>query len=99
MADLNLLLLEFFTLLGIIIFIFGFSVISTEPTLIIFAIILIFVLTLPYVQIIYEIETLMFNYGLENELLFRILYPYSKLIIIFIGIFLIIELIYIFLFN
>ena len=99
MADLNFVLLEFFSLIAVIILIFSFSAISAEPLIIILAILILSILVFPYFQIVYEIEEFMVNYGFENDIFFKNIFPYTKIIIIFIGIFLFVELIYIFLFN
>lgn len=98
MSELNLILFEFFSLLAFFIFIFAFSVISGEPIAIFISIVLFFIFLIPFFQILNEIEVFVFSEGFET-VFFKTVVSYSKLIVIFIGIFLFIELIYVFLFS
>ena len=98
MSELNLILFEFYSLLVFFIFIFAFSVISAEPIAIFISIVLFFIFLVPFFQILNEIEVFAFSEGFET-VFFKTVVSYSKLIVIFIGIFLFIELIYVFLFS
>jgi hypothetical protein len=99
MVDMNFVLLEFFSLIAIIILIFSFSAISAEPLIIIMAIFILSILVFPYLQIVNVIEEFMFDSGFENEDLFHMIYPFTRIVILFVGIFLVVELFYVFLFN
>jgi len=98
MSELNLILFEFYLLLVFFIFIFAFSVISAEPITIFISVVLFFIFLMPFFQILNEIEVFVFSEGFET-VFFKTVVSYSKLLVIFIGIFLIIESIYVFLFN
>jgi hypothetical protein len=98
MSELNLILFEFYLLLAFFIFIFAFSIISAEPVAIFISIVLFFIFLIPFVQILNEIEVFAFNEGFET-VFFKTVVSYSKLIVVFIGIFLFIELVYVFLFS
>ncbi len=98
MSELNLILFEFYSLLVFFIFIFAFSVISAEPIAIFISIILFFIFLMPFFHILNEIEVYAFSEGFET-IFFKTVVSYSKLLVIFIGIFLFIELIYVFLFS
>jgi hypothetical protein len=98
MSELNLILFEFYSLLAFFIFIFAFSAISAEPIAIFISLVLFFVFLIPFFQILNEIEVFVFSEGFET-VFFKTVVPYSKLLVIFIGIFLFIELIYVFLFS
>jgi len=98
MSELNLILFEFYSLLAFFIFIFAFSVISAEPIAIFISLVLFFIFLMPFFQILNEIEVFAFNEGFET-VFFKTVVSYSKLIVIFIGIFLFIEMIYVLLFS
>ena len=98
MSELNLILFEFYSLLAFFIFIFAFSVISAEPISIFISIVLFFIFLIPFFQILNKIEVFAFSEGFET-VFFKTVVSYSKLLVIFIGIFLCIELIYVFLFS
>ena len=98
MSELNLILFEFYSLLVFFIFIFAFSVISAEPIAIFISIVLFFIFLMPFFQILNEIEVFAFIEGFET-VFFKTVVSYSKLLVIFIGIFLFIELIYVSLFS
>ncbi len=98
MSEINLIIFEFYSLLAFFIFIFAFSVISAEPIAIFISIVLFFIFLMPFFQILNEIEVFAFSKGFET-VFFKTVVSYSKLIVIFIGIFLFIELIYVFLFS
>lgn len=98
MSELNLILFEFYSLLAFFIFIFAFSVISAEPITIFISIVLFFIFLMPFFQILNEIEVFAFGEGFET-MFFKTVVSYSKLLVVFIGIFLFIELIYVFLFS
>lgn len=98
MAELHIILIEFFLLVALFIFLFAFSIISAEPITVFISIVLFFIFLIPFLQVLNEISLVVFNEGLEAILLNSII-SYSKFIITFIGFVLIIELIYISFFS
>jgi len=98
MPELDLILIEFFLLIALFVFIFTFSIISTEPMTVFISIVLFFVFLVPFFQVLNEISLVVFNEGLEATLLNSII-SYSKFIIIFIGVILVVELIYVSFFS
>jgi len=98
MSELYLILIEFFLLIALFVFVFTFSIISAEPMTVFISIILFFVILVPFFQVLNDISLVVFNAGFEATLLNSII-SYSKFIIIFIGVFLVVELIYISFFS
>ncbi len=98
MPELYLILIEFFLLIALFVFVFTFSIISAEPMTVFISIILFFVILVPFFQVLNDISLVVFNAGFEATLLNSII-SYSKFIIIFIGVFLVVELIYISFFS
>ena len=98
MSEFNLIIFEFYSILAFFIFIFAFSVISAEPIAIFISLVLFFIFLMPFFQILNDLEIFAFSEGLET-VFFKSVVSYSKLIVLFIGIFLFIELIYVFLFS
>jgi hypothetical protein len=94
MTELALILLEFCIIFGLYILLFGFSAVSGEPIIIIVTIMIFLILMSPFIQIINEIEEIIFFNGLNEILIFNNMVPISKFILILIGIFLILELVY-----
>ena len=98
MPELYLILIEFFLLIALFVFVFTFSIISAEPMTVFISIVLFFVILVPFFQVLNDISLVVFNAGFEATLLNSII-SYSKFIIIFIGVFLVVELIYISFFS
>jgi len=98
MSNFTLNLLQFFLLVSLFIFIFLYSITSSELTTIFGALIVFLVLLFPFLQILNEIEIFMFNTGIDTYL-FEMITSYSKFFIIFIGVFLIAELFYVVFFG
>ena len=98
MSELHVILIEFFLLIALFVFVFTFSIISSESMTVFISIVLFFVFLVPFFQVINEINLVVFNEGFEATLLNSII-SYSKFIIIFIGVFLVVELIYISFFS
>ncbi len=98
MPELHVILIEFFLLIALFFFVFAFSIISTESMTVFISIVLFFVFLVPFFQVINEINLVVFNEGFEAILLNSII-SYSKFIIIFIGVILVVELIYITFFS
>jgi len=98
MSEFNLIVIEFFLLLALFFFIFAFSIISSESITVFISIVLFFIFLIPFFQVLDEISLVVFNEGFEATLLYSII-SYSKFVIIFIGLFLFVELVYVSLFN
>ena len=94
MSNFTLNLLQLFILVSLFIFIFLYSITSSELTTVFVSIILFLIFLIPFLQILNEIEIFMYNTGIDNSLFITII-SYSKFFIIFIGVFLIAELFYI----
>ncbi len=98
MSNFTLNLLQFFLLVSFFIFIFLYSITSTELTTIFGSLIIFLIFLIPFLQILNEIEIFMFNTSFDI-LLFETIISYSKFFIIFIGVFLIAELFYVIFFG
>ncbi len=98
MSNFTLNLLQFFLLVCFFIFIFLYSITSTELTTIFGSLILFLIFLIPFLQILNEIEIFMFNTSIDI-LLFETIISYSKFFIVFIGVFLIAELFYVIFFG
>jgi hypothetical protein len=98
MSEFHLIVIEFLLLLALFFFIFAFSIISAEFIVVFISIVLFFIFLIPFFHVLNEISLVGFNEGFEATL-FNSIISYSKFIIIFIGIFLIIELVYISFFS
>ena len=98
MSNITLNLLQFFLLVSFFIFIFLYSITSTELTTIFGSLIIFLIFLIPFLQIISEIEIFMFNANIDI-ILFETILSYSKFLIIFIGVFLIAELFYVIFFS
>ena len=94
MSNITLNLLQFFLLVSLFIFIFLYSITSSELTTVFVSLIIFLIFLIPFLQILNEIEVFMFNIGIDNSL-FKTIVSYSKFFIIFIGVFLIAELFYV----
>ncbi len=98
MSNFTLNLLQFFLLVCFFIFIFLYSITSTELTTIFGSLILFLIFLIPFLQILSEIEIFMY-YTKIDIFLFETIISYSKFFIIFIGVFLIAELFYVIFFS
>jgi len=98
MTNFTLILLEFFLLVSFFIFIFLYSITSTEITTVFVSLILFLIFLIPFLQILNEIDIILYNIGIDM-LLFKTIASYSKFFIIFIGVFLIAELFYVIFFS
>ena len=93
MSNFTINLLQLFILVSFFIFIFLYSITSSELTTVFISLILFLIFLMPFFQILNEIEIFMYNTGIDNSL-FTTIISYSKFFIIFIGVFLIAELFY-----
>ncbi len=98
MIELNILLLEFSVILGINILIFIFSLVSTDLLVSSLSFLIFLILLLSFYTLIEKLESTVFANNLEGLLFFKLIFFYSWLLNIFIGIGLFVELIYLFMF-
>ena len=98
MTNLTFILLQFFLLVSFFIFIFLYSIFSTELTTIIVSLMIFLLFLIPFLLILNEIEVFMFNSPIDT-ILFKTVVSYSKFLIVFIGVFLIAELFYVMFFS
>jgi len=99
MLEYHLLLFEALLMLSVIIFIFIYSAFSADmiTTLITFLIFLI--LLIPFYLILEKLEVLLYINNLENISFFKLIFFYSTLINVFIGIYYTIQSIYLIAFS
>ena len=98
MLGLNILLLEISIILGINILIFISSLISTDLLVSSLSFLIFLILLIPFYTLIEKLESTVFVNNLEGLPFFKLLFFYSWLLNIFIGIGLFVELIYLFMF-
>jgi hypothetical protein len=98
MLELNILLLEISIILGVNILIFIFSLVSTDLLVSSLSFLIFLILLIPFYTLIEKLESTVFANNLEGLPFFRLLFFYSWLLNIFIGIGLFVELIYLFMF-
>ena len=99
MIEINIILLEIFSLMILIIFIFIYSILSTD-FIVSFISFIVYLLTLiPLYYLIEQLNILIFNLNLEETVLFQIIIFYSTLISSLIGLCLFIEILYLFFFS
>ncbi len=94
MTDLTLTFFEFYIIFGLYILLFGFSVVSAEPLIIFVSIFIFLILIIPFFSIINQIESFLLINQLNDTIIFNIVLSSSKLILLLIGVFLFLELIY-----
>lgn len=96
MSEINIILVEILFILMIYIFIFIYSAISSDTLTSCLSLAIFLILLLPFYYKLEELKVLLFVNDLEDELFYRTLFFYSTLINTFIGLFLTIQLIYLF---
>lgn len=94
MTDLTLTFFEFYIIFGLYLLLFGFSVVSAEPLIIFVSIFIFLILIIPFFSIINQIESFLLINQLNDTTIFNIVLSSSKLILLLIGVFLFLELIY-----
>lgn len=96
MPELNTILFEILIILMLYIFIFIYSAISSDTITTCLSLSIFLILLLPFYILLKKLRLLLFVNNLEDKVFFKILFFYSTLINIFIGFFLIIQLVYLF---
>jgi hypothetical protein len=85
-------------LFALFFFIFTFSIISADSITVFISIVLYLIFLIPFFQVLNDMSLVVFNEGYDSDL-FNSIISYSKFIIIIMGIFLFIELIYVSFFS
>ena len=98
MLELNILLLEISIILGVNILIFISSLVSTDLLVSSLSFLIFLILLIPFYTLIEKLESTVFANNLEGLPFFKLLFFYSWLLNILIGICLSVELIYLFMF-
>lgn len=94
MSEFHLIIVEALLILSVIIFIFIYSAISADTLTTLIAFLIFLILLIPFYQILENLEVLLYIYNLENNNFFTLIFFYSTLINIFIGIYFTIQSIY-----
>ena len=96
MSEINLILFEIILIFMIYFFIFIYSAISSDTLTSCFSLAIFLILLLPFYYKLEELKRLLFLNNFENEVFYQMLFFYSILINLFIGLFLTVQLIYLF---
>ena len=97
MTNFNLILLQILIILAIYILLFTYSAISADMMTTCISFMIFLILLLPFIVLLEKLKILLHISNVRYEILFNMLIFYSTVIIIFIGFFLFIQLIYLFL--
>jgi hypothetical protein len=99
MLEINILIVETFVLLAFTIIIFIFSLVSTDILISMLSFLLYLIILIPFFILLDKLELLIYITDLENPTSYNVISLYSKLIYIFIGLSLFIELVYLLIYN
>ncbi len=99
MSEFHLFLFEVLLMLSVIIFIFIYSAFSVDMLTTLIAFLIFLILLIPFYLILEKLEVLLYIYNLEHISFFRLIFFYSTLINIFIGIYFTIQSIYLIAFS
>jgi hypothetical protein len=94
MIEFNILLFEILVLLTLFTFIFIYSILSADMLTSFISLLIFLILLIPFYLILERLELVMYINNLENLYIFRLIFLYSTLINVFIGLFLVVESIY-----
>ena len=98
MTEFYLIFIEFVLLFALFFSIFAFSIISADSITVFISIVLFLIFLIPFLLVLNELSLAVFTEGYDIGL-FNSIISYSKFIIILMGIFLIVELIYVSFFS
>lgn len=99
MWEFIILLFEILLILSIFIFIFIYSAISADAIISLISFLVFLILLIPFYIILEKLEIYVYINNFEDITFFKIIFFYSTLINLFIGIYLVIELITLFVFT
>jgi len=94
MLEFNILLFEILLILSISIFIFIYSAFSADTVTSFISLLIFLILLIPFYLILERLELIIYMNNLENVGFFKLIIVYSTLINVFIGLFLVVESIY-----
>ncbi len=94
MLEFNILLFEILLILSISIFIFIYSAFSADTVTSFISLLIFLILLIPFYLILERLELIIYMNNLENIVFFKLIIVYSTLINVFIGLFLVVESIY-----
>ncbi len=94
MLEFNILLFEILLILSIFIFIFIYSAISVDMLTTLISLLIFLILLIPFYVILERLEIIIYMNNLENINFFKLIFFYSILINVFIGLYLVVESIY-----
>lgn len=96
MSEINIVVFEILVILMLFILLFIYSAISCDTITTCLSLSIYVILLLPLYILLEKLSLILFTYNLENRIFFKTLFLYSTLINIFIGFFLFVQLIYLF---
>jgi len=99
MLEINVLIAETFVLLAFTIIIFISSLVSTDVLISMLSFLLYLIILIPFFVLLDKLELLIYITDLENPTSYNVISLYSKLIYIFIGLSLFIEVVYLLIYN
>jgi len=99
MSELQILLIEIFVILSLYIFVFIYSVISADTITTLLSFLIFLILLIPFYFLLEKLDFLVYFNNLEDILIFNLIVFYSTLINLFIGLYLFIELVYLFFYG
>lgn len=99
MLEYQILLIEVLLILGINIFIFIYSALSVDMSITLISLSIFLILLIPFYLILEKLEILLYIGNIEENTFFKLVFFYSTLINVFIGMYLTIESIYLIAFS
>jgi len=99
MLEYQILLIEVLLILGINIFIFIYSALSVDMSITLISLSIFLTLLIPFYLILEKLEILLYIDNIEENTFFKLVFFYSTLINVFIGMYLTIESIYLIAFS
>lgn len=94
MLEFNILLFEILLILSISIFIFIYSALSADLITSFISLLIFLILLIPFYLLLERLELIIYMNNLEHLSFFKLIFSYSTLINVFIGLFLVVESIY-----
>ena len=94
MLEIHLLLFEVLLMLSIIVFIFIYSAFSVDMLTTLIAFLIFLILLIPFYLILEKLKVLLYINNLEKVTFFKLIFYYSTIINVFIGIYFTIQSIY-----
>ncbi len=99
MLEYQILLIKVLLILGINIFIFIYSALSVDMSITLISLSIFLILLIPFYLILEKLEILLYIDNIEENTFFKLVFFYSTLINVFIGMYLTIESIYLIAFS